>query len=157
MTVTVQSAHAALTAALHRLRDTARELELIAVSDQPRCQDVVLVDVVGNAVLETTGAVERAATALHGADASSVALCQSYVNLLGRVLVAQLAAPERLAELGAFGGEHGREAGAWAGEVVRCVQACQQSLWSDVLPATLAYWQEIAAQTSPCSTSGTGR
>ncbi|MGI5453434.1 hypothetical protein ACQEWB_09730 [Streptomyces sp. CA-249302] len=157
MTVTLQSAHTALTAALHRLRDTTRELELIAVSDQPRGGGVVLVDEVGNAALEISGASERAATALQGRDATAVALCQSYVHFLGSVLTAQLAAPERLADLGTFGGERGREATAWADEVVTCVQACQRSLWNDVLPATLGYWQEIAAQTSPCSTSGVGR
>ncbi|MFF4273888.1 hypothetical protein [Streptomyces sp. NPDC001536] len=154
--MTVQSAHADLTAAVRRLRDTARELELIGVSDQPHGGDVLLVDEVAGAVLETTGAAEQAAAALRE-DAASVARCQAHVHTLGRILVAQLAAPERLAELGALGGEHGREAGTWADEVVRCVHACQQSLWSDVLPAALAYWQEFAELKNHCSTSGTGR
>ncbi|MEU6147391.1 hypothetical protein ABZ848_44465 [Streptomyces sp. NPDC047081] len=157
MTVTLQSAHTALTAALHRLRDTTRELELIAVSDQPRGGGVVLVDEVADAALETSGAAELAAGAARGDCTAAVAQCQSYVLTLGSVLVDRLAAPERLAELGELGGEFGREAGAWADEVVRCVHACQQALWSDVLPAALAYWQEIAALNTTCSTSGVRR
>ncbi|MGP4047380.1 hypothetical protein [Streptomyces sp. 2A115] len=157
--MTVQSAYAGLAASVRRLRDTARELELIAVSDQPRGGDVLLVDVVANAALEVTGAAEQAAIALDGNDrtSSDVSHCQSHVQTLGRVLVDQLAAPERLAELGAFGAEHGREAEAWADEVIRCVHSCQQSLWSDVLPALFAHGQEIAALKSPCSTSGARR
>ncbi|MGW2517736.1 hypothetical protein ACWC09_12080 [Streptomyces sp. NPDC001617] len=157
MTVTLQSAHEALTAALHRLRDTTRELELIAVSDQPRGGGVVLVDEVADAALETSGAAELAVTVAQGDSGPTVARSQWYVHTLGRVLVDRLAAPERLAELGALGSEFGREAGAWADEVVRCVHACQQALWSDVLPAALAYWQEIAALNTTCSTSGVRR
>lgn len=55
------------------------------------------------------------------------------------------------------GGGQGRDAGTWADEVVRCVPVCRPSLRSDVPPATPAYGQEIAEQTSPCSTSGVGR
>ncbi|MHC3474022.1 hypothetical protein ACYF6T_35720 [Streptomyces sp. 7R007] len=157
MTVTLQSAHAGLTAALHRLRDTTRELELIAVSDQPRGGGAALVDKVADAALETSGAAELAAGAAQDDSTAAVAQCQSYVHTLGRILVDRLAAPERLAELGALGDESGREAGAWADEVVRCVHACQQALWSDVLPAALAYWQEIAALNTTCSTSGVRR
>ncbi|WP_329246547.1 hypothetical protein OG223_12430 [Streptomyces sp. NBC_01478] len=155
--MTVHSAYAGLTAAAGRLRDTVRELELIAVSDRPRGGDVLLVDEVANAALETMGAAEQARAALGDDTPASVALCQSYVQRLGRVLVGQLAAPEHLTELAALGTEHRREAGAWADEVIRCVQACQQTLWHDTLPALLAYWQEIAALNSPCSTSGARR
>lgn len=160
MTVTVQSAYAELAAAVRRLRDITRELELIAVSDHPRGGDVALVDQVANAALEVSGAAEETATAFHDTTtggASTVALCQKHVLTLGQILVGRLAAPERLAELDALGAEHGREAGAWAGEVVRSVHSCQQSLWSDVLPALFAHGQETAALKSPCSTSGVRR
>lgn len=164
MTVTVQSAYAELAAAVRRLRDITRELELIAVSDQPRGGDVALVDQVANAALEVSGAAEETAAAFHdtatttgGGASSTVALCQKHVLTLGQILVGRLAAPERLAELDGLGAEHGREAGAWAGEVVRSVHSCQQSLWSDVLPALFAHGQETAALKSPCSTSGVRR
>jgi hypothetical protein len=160
MTVTVQSAYTELAAAVRRLRDITHELELIAVSDHPRGGDVALVDQVANAALEVSGAAEETATAFHDTTtggASTVALCQKHVLTLGQILVGRLAAPERLAELDALGAEHGREAGAWAGEVVRSVHSCQQSLWSDVLPALFAHGQETAALKSPCSTSGVRR
>jgi hypothetical protein len=164
MTVTVQSAYTELAAAVRRLRDITHELELIAVSDHPRGGDVALVDQVANAALEVSGAAEETATAFHdtttttgGGASSTVALCQKHVLTLGQILVGRLAAPERLAELDALGAEHGREAGAWAGEVVRSVHSCQQSLWSDVLPALFAHGQETAALKSPCSTSGVRR
>jgi hypothetical protein len=160
MTVTVQSAYTELAAAVRRLRDITHELELIAVSDHPRGGDVALVDQVANAALEVSGAAEETATAFHDTTtggASTVALCQKHVLTLGQILVGRLAAPERLAALDALGAEHGREAGAWAGEVVRSVHSCQQSLWSDVLPALFAHGQETAALKSPCSTSGVRR
>ncbi|MEV0482163.1 hypothetical protein AB0I69_16330 [Streptomyces sp. NPDC050508] len=158
--MTVQSAYAELAAAVRRLRDITHELELIAVSDHPRGGDVALVDQVANAALEVSGAAEETATAFHDpttGGASTVALCQKHVLTLGQILVGRLAAPERLAELDALGAEHGREAGAWASEVVRSVHSCQQSLWSDVLPALFAHGQETAALKSPCSTSGVRR
>ncbi|MFF4253269.1 hypothetical protein ACFY1L_18880 [Streptomyces sp. NPDC001663] len=159
MTVTVQSAYAELAAAVCRLRDTARELELIAVSDHPRGGDVALVDEVANAALEVSGAAEETTAAFRDTTggAAAVSLCQTHILTLGQILVGRLASPERLTELDALGAEHGHEAGAWAGEVVRCVHTCQQSLWSDVLPALFAHGQETAALKSPCSTSGVRR
>jgi hypothetical protein len=155
MTVTTTSALYALAASTRRLREAARELELIAVEDRPRRGDLHLVDVVQNAAFEVTGAAEHVVSALRttgstaGAHPLAVANCQHHVTALGAVLVRDLAAPHRLAELGVLGRRHGPEAGAWAGEVVRCVAACQRALWTDVQPALVAYWREIAETYRP--------
>jgi hypothetical protein len=155
MTVTVQSALSALAASVGRLRDSTRELELIAVEDRPRRGDVHLVDVVQHAAFEVAGEAEQAVRAIRDRD---VVRCQEHVNRLGGILVGDLAAPERLAELGGLGGRHGREAGAWSAEVVRCVEACQRALWTAVQPAVLAYWRELTDQTNDHdSMSGVGR
>jgi hypothetical protein len=141
MTVTVQTALTAVTASTCRLREATRELELIAVEDLPRRGDVQLVDVVHNAAFELSGAAESAVRAALRGD---VATCQEHVTRLGETLVRDLADPDRLADLGALGHLRGREAGAWAGEVIRCVHTCQRALWTDVQPAVLAYWRELA-------------
>ena len=35
------------------------------------------------------------------------------------------------------------EPDAWAGEIVRCVQACQRVTWTDLQPSLLGYWVEL--------------
>ena len=85
-----------------------------------------------------------------------VARCQAHVNALGAILVRELAAPERLADLAELKHGRGREAGAWAGEIVRCVEACQLVIWTDLQPALLGYWAELIDSTNRGSTSGDG-
>ena len=155
MTVTVQSALSEVQASAQRLRELVRELVLTAVEDQPRNCQVHLVTVVHDAALDATAEAEQAAAALgleqtanmappHTATAQEVAHCQRHVALLGAVLVRELAAPELHKDLAALGRERGREASAWSAETMRRVQACQIALWTDLLPAILAYWEEIA-------------
>jgi hypothetical protein len=149
MTVTIQSALSSVQVSAGRLAETARELVLIAVEDRPCGVTVHLVDVLSDAALELISHAEQAAAELDGVaesrrDASLAVLAtQAHINRLGHVLVGDLAAPERLAELARFGPRHGRESAAWADEVVRCIQACQQIIWTDVQPILLAYWEEI--------------
>jgi hypothetical protein len=149
MTVTVQSALTSVRASAGRLAEAARELVLIAVEDRPCGVKVHLVDVVSDAALELISHAEQAAAELNSVadsrrDASLAVLAtQAHINRMGSVLVSELAAPERLGELARFGPRHGRESAAWAVEVVRCVQGCQQLIWTDLQPAVLAYWEEI--------------
>jgi hypothetical protein len=149
MTVTVQSTLSSVRASAGRLREAVRELALIAVEDQPRSVTVHLLDAVSDAVLELTSHAELAATELDGISDPrrnaplAVLAAQAHLNQLGAALTADLATPGRLAELAGFGQGHGRESAAWAGEVLRCVQACQQIIWTDVQPALLGYWEEI--------------
>ena len=148
MTVTVQSALSSVQESARRLAEAARELVLIAVEDRPSGVTVHLVDVLSDAALELISHAEQASAELSAAvsrrDASLAVLStQAHINRLGHVLVSDLAAPERLAELARFGLRHGRESAAWADEVVRCIQACQQIIWTDVLPILLDYWEEI--------------
>lgn len=87
----------------------------------------------------------------------AVAHCQRHVTLLGGALVRELAAPESLNDLTALGRERGREVTAWVREMLRCIQACQIALWTDIQPALLAYWQELADLTDRTCMSGDGR
>jgi hypothetical protein len=168
MTVTVQSALTEVQASARRLRELARELVLTAVEDQPRNCQVHLVMVVHDAALEATAEAEHAAAALgleqtaditppHAVTPQEIARCQHHVSLLGAVLVRQLAAPELLNDLAALGREHGREVRAWSAEIMRRIQACQLALWTDVQPALLGYWLELADTAGRSSVSGDGR
>src|SRR5689334_12731214 len=149
MTVTVQSMLRSVQASSERLREAVRELTLTAVEDRPRGVTVHLLDAVSDTALELSSHAELAATELDGITdrwqraSLAVLAMQAHVNHLGAALTADLAAPERLAELAGFGRGHGRESAAWAGEVTRCVQAVQQLIWTDLQPALLGYWEEI--------------
>jgi hypothetical protein len=147
MTVTIESALAAVHASTGRLREAVGDLVLMAVEDQPRGIEAHLVTIVHDAALDLAAEAEQAEAALRAGPAAVVG-CQTAVNALGAVLVRELAAPRRLNEMARFGAERGREAGAWAREIARCIQACQHLLWTDMNPALLAYWQELADQIS---------
>lgn len=168
MIVTVQSALSEVQASAQRLRELVRELVLTAVEDQPRNCQVHLVTVVHDAALDATAEAEQAAAALgpeqtanmawpHTVTPQEVAHCQRHVALLGALLVRELAAPEMQNDLAALGRERGREVGAWVREISRCIQACQIVLWTDVQPALLRYWQELADITDRSFVSGDGR
>lgn len=155
MTVTVQSALGEVQASARRLRDLACELVLTAVEDQPRNCQVHLVTVVHDAALDVAAEAEQAAGAVgpgplmaggvpEAAAAPAVARCQYHVTLLGAALVRDLAAPELHNDLTALGREHGREVSAWVREILRCIQAGQMALWTDIQPALLGYWRELA-------------
>jgi len=60
-------------------------------------------------------------------------------------------------DLAVLGRERGREVSAWVREVSRCVQACQLALWTEMQPALLGYWQELADITGRSYVSGDGR
>jgi hypothetical protein len=157
MTVTVESALNSVRASAERLREAVQELVLIAVEDRPRGPEIHLTTQVHDAALDlaaeaeqVTGAFPPAAggDGVPRADAARhVARCHARVNGLGAVLIRELAAPERITELGALGADHGREAGSWAEEIIRCIDTCQHLLWTDVQPVLLGYWQELADTT----------
>lgn len=153
MTVTVQSALDAVHASAARLGEAVRELVLIAVEDQPRSTEVHLITLIHDAVLDVAAEAEQAGAVLQaggqperapGAGVPrAIAGCQAHLNAMGALLVRQLATPEQLNDLAALGREHGREAGSWASEIARCIDTCQQLIWTDLQPAILAYWEEI--------------
>jgi hypothetical protein len=168
MTVTVQSALSEVQASARRLRELARELTLTAVEDQPRNCEVHLVTVVHDAALDVAAEAEQAAAAVsperrraggppEAVPPQAVGHCQRHVTLLGGALVRELAAPESLNDLTVLGRERGREVTAWVREMLRCIQACQIALWTDIQPALLAYWQELADLTDRTCMSGDGR
>ena len=158
MTVTVESALSAVRAAAGRLHEAVQELLLIAVEDGPRSIELHLATIMHDAALDLAAEAEQAAGAL-GEDglredmrravaAQQVAQYQARINMLGAVLVRELASPERITGLAALGADRGREAGAWAEETVRCIETCQHLLWTDVQPALLGYWRELADLTN---------
>lgn len=158
MTVTAESALNSVRASAERLREAAQELVLIAVEDRPRGSEIHLTTQVHDAALDLASEAEQAAGALpsnkdgervtRAGAARHVAQCHASVNVLGAMLVRELAAPERITELAALGADRGREAGSWAEEIIRCIETCQQLLWIDVQPALLGYWQELADTTN---------
>jgi hypothetical protein len=154
MTVTVESALSAVQTAAGRLHQAVQELLLIAVEDGPRGIELHLATIVHDAALDLAAEGEQAWALLQpGGRVSNVsrtvtarqlAEYQAGVVALGAVLVRELAVPERLTDLTALGRDHGREAGAWAGEIIRCIETCQHLLWTDLQPALLDYWRELA-------------
>ena len=165
MTVTVESALNLVQASAERLREAVQQLVLIAVEDRPRGTELHLITLVHDAALDLAAEAEQATGALQPdgrgegmsrtAASRQVIDCQASINVLGAVLVRDLAAPERITELAAFGTDHGREAGAWAEEIIRCIETCQHLLWTDVQPALLSYWRELADMTNrTCAPSG---
>ena len=164
MTVTMESALNVVHATAERFRETVQELVLIAVEDQPRGAELHLATLVHDATLDLAAAAEEAAGALlpegrgegaaRAATSRRVAEYQARINALGAVLVRELAAPARITELAALGVDHGREAGAWAEEIIRCIETCQHLLWTNVQPALLGYWQELVDTTERTCTPG---
>jgi len=166
MTVTVQSALSEVQVSARRLREIAGELVLTAVEDQPRNCQVHLVAVVHDAALEVADHADQADTVVSPQDGDgtlsmpaeqAVAHCQQHVTMLGAALVRGLATPEMHYDLAALGRERGREVSAWVREISRCIQACQIVLWTEVQPALLSYWQELADITGRDYVSGDGR
>ncbi len=166
MTVTVQSALTEVQASARRIREIAGELVLTAVEDQPRSCQVHLVGVVHDAALEVADQAEQADVAVSPQNGDgapprpapqAVAHCQRHITSLGAALVRQLAAPEMQNDLAALGRERGREVSAWVREISRCIQACQTALWTEMQPALLAYWQELADITDRSFVSGDER
>jgi hypothetical protein len=166
MTMTVESALASVKVCAGRLRQTMLELVLIAVEDRPRGSDVHVVMVIHDAALDLAAEAEQAGVAFQPeigtgislAEASqAVADCQAHVNAMGAVLVRELTTPARLGDLAMFGRDGGREAGAWTSEIVRCIEDCQLLLWTDMQPALLGYWQELADLTQRTRSPSDGR
>lgn len=158
MTVTVESALSAVRAAAVRLHEAVQELLLIAVEDGPRNVELHLATIMHDAALDLAAEGEQAWVLLQpggrgdnpsrAATPRTLAEYQARILALGVVLVRELAVSERLNDLTALGRDHGREAGAWADEIIRCIETCQHLLWTDVQPALLGYWRELADLTN---------
>lgn len=153
MTVTVASALTSVHGSAERLREAVQQLVLIAVEDGPRGTELHLTTIVHDAALDLAAEAEHATAALgprweadgvsRAAASHRVRAYQACVNRLGCVLIGELATAERLHYLAALGTDHRREAGAWAEEIIRCIETCQHLLWTDVQPALLGFWQEF--------------
>jgi hypothetical protein len=156
MIVTVESALSSVQASAGRLREATQELVLIAVEDRPRGTELHLTTQVHDVALDLAAEAEQAHASLRPdeggrppsceADPRQVAEGHARINAFGALLVRDLAATERLNDLATLGRDHGREAGAWAREIIRCIETCQYLLWTDVQPALLGYWRELAGR-----------
>jgi len=157
--MTAESARSAMHAAAGRFHEAVQELLLIAVEDGPRNVELHLATIIHDAALDLAAEGEQAwavlqASARHDDRPRAVtprqlAEYQARILALGAVLVRDLAVAGRLNDLAGLGRNHGREAGAWADEIVRCIETCQHLLWTEVQPALLGYWQELTDMTSP--------
>jgi hypothetical protein len=164
MTVTVESALSLVRASAERLCEAVQELVLIAVEDRPGSTELHLATLVHDAALDVAAEAEWVIGVLRadgpeertsgGATSRHIAECQTHINVLGSTLVRELAAPERITELATLGAGHGREAGTWAEEIIRCIETCQYLLWTDMQPALLGYWQELADMISRTARRG---
>ncbi len=165
--MTAESALAAVHTSARQLREAVQDLVLIAVEDRPRGPELHLTTLVHDAALDLAAGAEQVTGALQeegsgegrpdAATSRHIAECHAGVNALGAVLVRELAAPNRLTELAALGRDHGREAGAWGEETIRCIETCQHLLWTDVQPALLGYWRELADLTNRTCAPSDGR
>jgi hypothetical protein len=165
MTVTMASALTSVHGSAERLREAVQHLVLIAVEDRPRGAELHLTTIMHDAALDLAAEADHAAAVLRpdgpaGDPASTMGYqrileYQAGINRLGCVLIRELATAERINHLGAAGAGHGREAGAWAEEIIRCIETCQHLLWTDVQPALLGYWQELTALTDRTGTPAT--
>jgi hypothetical protein len=161
MTVTVESAWSAVQAAAGRLHEAVQQLVLIAVEDCPGDTKLHLTTIMHDAALDLAAEAEHAMAALgphtragissRAAASQHVLDYQACINKLGSVVIGELATAERINHLGACGTDHGREAGAWAEEVIRCIETCQHLLWADIQTALLGYWQELAPTDRICT------
>jgi hypothetical protein len=165
MTVTVESALTSVHGSAKRLREAVQHLVLIAVEDSPRGTELHLASIMHDAALDLAAEDDHATVALwpdtrtesvsRAAAFRRVLDYQARINSLGSVLTGELATAERLNHLATLGTAHGREAGAWAEEIIRCIETCQHLLWTDVQPALLVYWRELAALTDRTCTPAT--
>jgi hypothetical protein len=163
MIVTVQSALTSVRASAERLCEAVQELVLLAVEDRPCGTELHLVTLVHDAALDVAAEADWVIDVLRAdgpggrtsgtTTSRHIAECQARINVLGATLVRELAAPERITELATLGADHGREAGAWADEIIRCIETCQFLLWTDMQPELLGYWQELADKISQTRTS----
>lgn len=136
-----------LSEALHELR--------IIVQDKPPGEDVMLVDVLADAVDSISGWLEEAAIAAanarqavgHPVDLDrarrELTSCQESVSLAERQFSSELRSYERIAELKRLAAPPGGKWRRWASTVLNAIDACQPPLYEAKL-ALVAGWQALA-------------
>ncbi|MBV9788827.1 MAG: hypothetical protein JOZ51_11670, partial [Chloroflexi bacterium] len=140
------------------LHETCTNLRTTVWEDKPLQDDVVLVDLFGNAVDDLLGLIEEALAAARDsrqAAGSSFTLQQAGHALLichdrhtqtSHRYSADLLSYERIRELRRFGRRRGGEWGAWSRGVKVALDSCRQPLF-DVDDALLRCWGELIEKT----------
>lgn len=143
-----------LCAQLLALREAYSSLRTTIREDKPLQDDVVLVDVFGDAADDQIGLLDEALTAIGDALAAAgepVALvhlrrallsCHERCGDVARRYWGDLFGYARLRELRRFGRRRGGEWRAWATGVRRALAACEEPLWA-IDRELLGCWQEL--------------
>jgi hypothetical protein len=142
------------------LHDALAALRTTILEDRPLRDDVVLVDLLGDATEEALGWLEEALEAtVRGQRAAEPPLdldqvrwamitTQDHVNRIARRFWADLASYERVAELTRLARERGGEWRAWARSVKKGLDQCQHPLFT-MQDALSLCWQEITERAAP--------
>ena len=136
-----------------KLNDALNEL-CVSIGDHPREGDVVLTDMLADAVedllgwqAELEGAAAEAQRAVgHPLDLDrarrALALCQEQLNRSSKRFSSEITAYERMEALTGLGRERGGEWQDWADIVKETIDRCQEAMY-DVNDALFQCWQEM--------------
>jgi hypothetical protein len=156
----LEAAFRTLCADARALHDALAALRTTILEDRPLRDDVVLVDILGDAAEEALGWLEEALEAtVRGQRAAeppveldqarwAMAAAQDRVNRIARRFWTDLASYQRIAELTRLARERGGEWRAWARSVKKGLDQCQQSLFTVHETLSLC-WQEMTERMTP--------
>jgi hypothetical protein len=143
-----------LQARLRLLHESLTELHTTVIEDHPQADDVVLVDIFGDAAEDMLGWWQEAFTAATQAQQfcdpplnleaarRALALCQEHFHRIDQRFTTDLVRYERVAELTRFGRNRGGEWRAWANSVKEALERSRQPLY-DVGQLLFQCWQEL--------------
>ncbi|MFZ4656175.1 MAG: hypothetical protein ACOYNY_04140 [Caldilineaceae bacterium] len=153
--MTLEATLGELNVQLYRLREALVNLHTTSVEDKPIHDDVVLVEIVGNATEDLLGWLDGAIAALADAHRyhnyggtlrrswQALGQCQICYNRLHQRFATDLAGYQRLTELIRCGRQRGGEWRAWAASVKAAIEECQSLIFA--LNETLCdCWQTLA-------------
>ncbi len=139
---------------LHGLRDALLALRTTIVEDKPLEDDVVLVDVFGDAADDLLGLLDEALAAFQplatdpAAARYTIMICQRQVNQITQRFGADMVSYVRIAALTRFGRRRGGEWYAWTRSVKQGLESCQQPLF-DTNQAVFRCWQALTEHAAP--------
>lgn len=143
-----------LCAQLLALHDVFAGLRTTVREDKPLQDDVVLVDLFGDAADDVLGLIEEALAAARDAQQAALSpatlsqashgltICHDRHNQVSHRCSADLLCYERIRELRRFGRRRGGEWRAWSRSVKAALDSCRQPLF-EVDDAILRSWHEL--------------
>jgi hypothetical protein len=160
----LQPALRTLSKELHALHEALMALRVTSVEDKPLNDDVVLVDLWGDAADDLLGWVEGAQAAAAEAQQAAafpvdvqrawreLSVCQERFSHVQQRYSGDLATYERIDELMHFGRQRGGEWESWANGVRLALDDCRPALYT-AGQAISACWQEIGERLGMWSVS----